>query len=247
MNEPTPEIMGAEGSHDTLRRVIASRQACKILDAACGQGVLAGYLHDRGFDVHCADIMPELLSVPGLPRKKVNLNRRLPYEDAEFDAVVCANAIHRLFNPAGAMREFHRILRPGGRLYLNLNNYASIESRVRFLFFGSIELRPWEEGIDPLEDPEADVRIRIMYPQLAQFLEAAGFRIVQTLPAPPRPKHGWLAPLAGLVWLASQLLPERKRRENFLKETNGRAILFGGYYALVEAVKAADLPAPPPR
>jgi SAM-dependent methyltransferase len=246
VTEGTAEIMGAERSHDTLHRVLASREPCKILDAACGQGVLALALRDRSFDVHCADIIPELFEVEGLPFKQVNLNRRLPYEDGEFDAVVCANAMHRLFNPAGAAREFHRILRPGGRVYINLNNYASIETRVRFLLYGSIERRTWEEGVDPLDDPEADVRIRIMFPQLAQYLQAAGFRIERVLPAPPRLRHRWLAPLAGLVWLVSRLLPEKERRDHCLEETNGRAILFGGYYVLVEAVREtepADAPA----
>jgi SAM-dependent methyltransferase len=240
--------MGAEGSHDTLRRVLAEREPCKILDAACGQGALARYLRDQSFEVHCADIMPELFKVDGLLVKKANLNRRLPYEDAEFEAVVCANAMHRIFNPAGAVREFHRILKPGGNLYINLNNYASIETRIRFLLYGSIDRRPWEEGISPLDDPEADVRIRIMYPQIVQYLEASGFRVLRVLPASPPLKHQWLAPLAGLVWLVSRVLPKSKRRENCLDETNGRAILFAGYYFLIEAVKetaSADAPATP--
>ena len=118
--------MGAERSHGTLLQVLASAEPTKVLDAACGQGSLALRLQELGWDVHCADIMPELFKVPDLPVKKANLNRALPYADAEFDAVVCANAMHRLFNPAGAVREFYRILRPGGRLYINLNNYASI-------------------------------------------------------------------------------------------------------------------------
>lgn len=136
--------MGDERSHDTLREVLAATPPCKILDAACGEGALARHLDDLGFDVHCGDILPELFKAEGLPVRAVNLNRPLPYEDGEFDAVVCANAIHRLFNPAGAIREFHRILRPGGRLFLNMNNYASIETRIRFLVFGSIERREWK-------------------------------------------------------------------------------------------------------
>ena len=194
MSQADAVVMGAEQSHDTLRRVIASREPCKILDAACGQGALARYLHEMGWDVHCADILPELFRADDLTVKKANLNRRLPYEDTEFDAVVCANAMHRLFNPAGTVREFYRILKPGGRLYINLNNYASIETRVRFLIFGSIDQRKWEEGLDPSQDPEADVRVRIMYPQVAQYLEAAGFRIARVMSAPPSLKHWRLAP-----------------------------------------------------
>jgi SAM-dependent methyltransferase len=229
--------MGAEHSHDTLRQILASRKPCKVLDAAAGQGTIAEYLLGLGWDVHCADIFPEAFKVEAVPIRKVNLNRELPYEDASFDAVICANAIHRLFNPAGAMREFHRILRPGGSLYLNFNNYASIETRVRFLLFGSIETREVEQGIDPKDDPESDVRIRVMYTQLAQYLEAAGFEIVSVLPAPPRLSHHWLAPLAVLIWLLSKLIPAEKRRRNRLDVVNSRSILNWGHYALLEAIK----------
>lgn len=231
--------MGDERSHDTLREVLAATPPCKILDAACGEGALARHLDDLGFDVHCGDILPELFKAEGLPVRAVNLNRPLPYEDGEFDAVVCANAIHRLFNPAGAIREFHRILRPGGRLFLNMNNYASIETRIRFLVFGSIERREWEEGLDPLRDPEADVRIRIMYPQVAQYLQTAGLRVVDVRTAPPLLQRRWLAPLAALVRLASRFVPSRTRELNYLDRTNDTPILFGGHYILIEAVKEA--------
>ena len=120
----TADVMGAAHSHDTLRERIAARKPGKILDAAAGQGALAAALRDLGWDVHCADIFPGAFKIPDLPIRKVNLNHEIPYEDASFDAVVCANAIHRLFNPAGALREFYRVLRPGGSLYVNFNNYA---------------------------------------------------------------------------------------------------------------------------
>lgn len=236
MTNEVPPVLGSPTSHETLRKILASRTPCKVLDAATGHGALAHYLKNLGWDVHCLDIMPELLMVEGVPIHKVNLNRRLPFADESFDAIVCANAIHRLFNPAGAVREFHRILRQGGRLYLNFNNYACIETRVRFLLYGSLDIRPWEEGLDPLKDPEANVRVRLMYPQLAQYLDAAGFRIQRVLPTPPRLRYRWLLPLAGLISLLTKLIPEEKRRLNFMTVTNSRAILCG-YYAVLEAEK----------
>jgi SAM-dependent methyltransferase len=233
-----PSVMGADTSHETLRAVLSQRPPGKVLDAACGEGVLAKFLNGRGWEVHCADIFPELFKLDGIPITKANLNRPLPFEDASFDAVVCANAMHRLFNPAGAVLEFFRILRPGGRLYLNVNNYASIETRLRFLFYGSLDHRgAYEEGVKPLDDPEGDVRHRIMYPQLDQYLEAAGFETVQVRSAPPRLRHRWLAPAAGIVWLLGRVVPARKRAANRLQVTNARPILFGGYYYLVEAVR----------
>lgn len=232
-------VMGSARSHDTLRRVLSSREPCKVLDAAAGQGAVAEFLHGMGWDVHCADIFPDTFKPQDIPIRKVNLNRELPYLSGEFEAVVCANAIHRLFNPAGAIREFHRILESGGRLYLNFNNYASIETRVRFLFYGSIEARgaEAEQGVNPLDDPEADVRNRIMYLQLAQYIEAAGFDIVAVRAAPTRPGRLWQAPVSWFVWLVSRLLSQGKWKENRLDVVNSESILRGGHYALLEAVK----------
>jgi SAM-dependent methyltransferase len=231
--------MGAEDSHGALREALARHQPCRVLDAACGQGALAQFLIDRGWDVQCADIFPENFKLKGVQCRKANLNHPLPFEDAAFDTVICANAIHRLYNPAGACREFYRILRPGGRLFLNANNYASVDMRLQFLIYGSIDTRDSsiEEGINPVGDPEGNVRIRVMFPQIAQYLEAAGFVIQSVDPAAVRFKHKVLRPIAWLAWLFGRLSPAKKRRRNYTAYTNGRAILRGGHYALIQAVK----------
>jgi len=232
--------MGHHQSHDTLRRILADQQPCKILDAACGQGALTEYLNDLGWDVSSADIYPELCRVEGITPLKVNLNRALPYKDNQFDAIVCANAIHRLFNPAGAMREFSRILRPGGKLYLNTNNYATIEHRLRFLLTGSIDYRDpsIEEGIVPQAEPEGYVRVRIMFPQILQCLKAAGFELKGVKETRPYLTHNWLKPVASLVRFGSKLF--KRFQIEGLEYTNASPILTGGYYYLILAEKVSD-------
>lgn len=234
-----PMIIGAQDSHGTLRDALAQHKPCLVLDAACGEGALARFLIELGWDVQCADIFPELFKIENISCRKANLNHTLPFADASFDAVICANAIHRLYNPAGACREFHRILRPGGRLFMNANNFASIDMRLRFLIYGSIDIRDRsiEEGIDPVGDPEGNVRIRVMFPQIMQYLEAAGFVIQSVDPAAVRLKHKILRPVAWLIWFLSQLLPAKKRRRNYTAYTNGSAILRGGHYVLIQATK----------
>ena len=44
----------------------------------------------------------------------------LPFADASIDAIVCAQAFH-WFEPHAALGEFHRVLKPGGRLALLWN------------------------------------------------------------------------------------------------------------------------------
>lgn len=41
--------------------------------------------------------------------------RRLPFEDASFDALLCMDAVNHLLDRAGVLREWRRVLKPGGR------------------------------------------------------------------------------------------------------------------------------------
>ena len=153
------------------------------------------------------------------------------------ESVVFANAVHRLYNPAGAIREFYRILRPGGRLYLNANNFASIDLRLRFLLFGSFEYRPPENWSNPSVAPEGTVRTYINYGQLANHIEAAGFDIVRLLPAAVRLRHRLMAPVAWIVRAATWMIPKSKADPEYVSASSSGAILSGGYYYLVEAKK----------
>ncbi len=45
-------------------------------------------------------------------------SENMPFEEASFDIVTCANSFHHYPNQAAAVREMFRVLRPGGRLVL---------------------------------------------------------------------------------------------------------------------------------
>jgi ubiquinone/menaquinone biosynthesis C-methylase UbiE len=47
----------------------------------------------------------------------------LPFEDASFDSANIANAVHCLPDVAGALRDIHRVLKPGGTLATNVLLY----------------------------------------------------------------------------------------------------------------------------
>jgi SAM-dependent methyltransferase len=42
----------------------------------------------------------------------------IPVGDGSFDAVVCNAVLEHLYDPEAAVRELHRVLRPGGTLYM---------------------------------------------------------------------------------------------------------------------------------
>ena len=78
---------------------------------------------------------PELKGQPHGPDPHLNLNvnidRLNPIEGASFDAVVASHVIEHLANPLRALQEFHRVLRPGGRLVLIVPDRTRTFDHVR--------------------------------------------------------------------------------------------------------------------
>jgi ubiquinone/menaquinone biosynthesis C-methylase UbiE len=114
-----------------LDRIDWSR-ATAVLDVGCGSGwavsKAAARLHraGRGGALACGcDISEGMLrrraADPGQPDTAAFVAasaQALPYRDGSFDAVICTAAFHHFPAPAEALREFRRVLRPGGRVLI---------------------------------------------------------------------------------------------------------------------------------
>lgn len=100
---------------------LAPQDGERILDVACGTGFALARLAEMpfGLDLAGVDINLHMLSRSRLP-STVDLvhadARHLPFADGRFDAVITLNALHYLDDPAIAIEEMARLLRPGGRL-----------------------------------------------------------------------------------------------------------------------------------
>lgn len=95
-----------------------------VLEVAPGPGYLAIELARRGAGrVAGIDISHTFVRIARENAQRAGVQvefqhgdaARLPYPDGSFDLVVCTAAFKNFTDPAGALDEMHRVLRPGGR------------------------------------------------------------------------------------------------------------------------------------
>jgi len=96
-----------------------------ILEAGCGLGAWVIYLSERGYDI--AGIDNDALVIDRLKEWKPTLKvscgdiRELPFEDGALAAVVSLGVMEHFEEGCGdAMRETHRVLKPGGLLFFTV-------------------------------------------------------------------------------------------------------------------------------
>jgi 2-polyprenyl-3-methyl-5-hydroxy-6-metoxy-1,4-benzoquinol methylase len=117
-----------------IERVIEEHKLTgRILDYGSGVGQLTRRLlaMNRFDSVTAADIMkaPEDLA-PAVEWIEQDLNSMVPGYTAAFDIVVSAEVIEHLENPRFTVREFFRLLRPGGTVIITTPNNESIRSLI---------------------------------------------------------------------------------------------------------------------
>ena len=231
--------LAREETHDKVVEMMEKEPKGKVLDVPTGTGVLAGRLKKNGFDVSCCDINPAYFSIPDLSMDIGNLNQTLPYPDLSFDYVICLDGIEHTENPFNTLREFRRILRSGGKLFLSTPNILNIEQRVHYLFTGCLSKIPSHETIREVWNNDLSMAhlSPLGYPLLRFVMEHYGFRVLRLEKDRPKPKMIWLRPLAWVIRLSGRFA-SRKRRENYrLDETMSEEILMGGNTLIVVGEK----------
>jgi len=240
----SPVALAHEAIHDTVVGILADQPRGVLLDVPAGEGALAARLIEAGFDVRCCDLYPEIFRLDGVDVHRGNLDAELPFGDQSFEYVTCLEGLEHIENPQQAMREFARVLKPGGHLIVSVPNILNIEERLKWLLYGYTShfkpiSRPAVERLRAEYDDRVEIAAHINpigYSELRHILEKNGFEIVKLLRDKPKGKTWLYWPIVAMIRLVSNLTPEQKRSERWTMELASNEVLLGGNTLIVHAV-----------
>lgn len=221
--------------HAHVRRELASAlphgKPARILDAGCGTGGLIRRLvaEHANWVWTGVDVAPEACA---LARERCGATileakaEALPFGENEFDAIVSADVLYHVDDDGAALREFFRVLRPGGVVVINVPAYrwlwsyhdeatqarrryarGEVGEKMRAAGFGAVRATHWNmlplplvivrRKLLPAPSGGSDVRL---YPAAVEAVLRGAMAV----------ERGWIAAGGGLALGSSILAVGRK-------------------------------------
>ena len=88
----------------------------RILDVGCGINKRPGCIGVDQNPASCVDVVVDLEHFP------------YPFADCSVDRIIAIHVIEHLDDVIGAMQEFHRVVRPGGTVWIETPHYTDFSS-----------------------------------------------------------------------------------------------------------------------
>ncbi|MFI7133016.1 class I SAM-dependent methyltransferase [Nonomuraea sp. NPDC050153] len=169
----------AQLSSHTVGPLLDRACAPRLLDVGCGTGVVTSAALALGAQVTAVDADPGMLRLTARRHPYATIRRAalpdLPFDDEEFDAIAGNFVINHVPDTAGALKELHRVLRPGGTIALTW--WKSDEMTATNVFADAIA----DAGV-PYEPPARPFTGNDTPRRFTELLEAAGFEAAAVEP-----------------------------------------------------------------
>lgn len=122
---PFTKVQGHLDAIQTLISMSKVQATDRVLDVACGPGIVACEFAKVAQQVTGIDVTPAMINVAENRQHELGLVNlcwkqgdalSLPFADDYFDVVIARYSFHHLLAPAVALKEMIRVCKPGGRV-----------------------------------------------------------------------------------------------------------------------------------
>lgn len=149
----------------------------RVMEIGCGRGGLSNYLshiHTKPCEIYACDFSENGLQIARekyMSRPQINWVRQdiqdLSFENEFFDTIISCETLEHVANPARALTELYRTLKPGGTVFLTCPNYFNLFGL--WCIYRSVIGKPYTEG-----QPYVNY---LLLPALLRMIRRAGFGI----------------------------------------------------------------------
>jgi ubiquinone/menaquinone biosynthesis C-methylase UbiE len=185
----------------------------RILDVGAGTGILAGQVATIHGD---STLFTVEISTEQLNKRQQNLNNlhslqgdahNLPFLENRFDVAYCRYLLEHVLQPIHVLKEIYRVLKPGGKFYIQENNILVHVFYPDCPYFTSV----WQKFVQLQKSLGGDAEIG---KRLFLFLKQTGFQKIQLSIQPEIHAAGsqsfsnWVENIIGNIRSGEQLLLE---------------------------------------
>ena len=218
---PLRRLFRSGHAYDDIAALLATVEPKGLcLDLPAGKGVNTEGIRAAGFEPVAADIFPREAAAKGSPAVLADFNEPLPFADETFAAVLCSEGIEHCHRQMDLLREFWRILRPGGALLITTPNILNLRARLAWLLAGHryfksepVNEATYVRGYSDEGRPYFGHVFLVPYNVLRFMVRVVGFERVRVATAKYSASSLLLAPVLWLpVWATTRRLLGKLRR-----------------------------------
>jgi SAM-dependent methyltransferase len=129
------EFVFGGGDRGSIFAALVGGPGRRVLDLGCRTGALTQH-YAAGNEVVGVDVDHDALARAterlGIETVWADVEEGLPFDDDSFDVVAAGELLEHLADPAAAVRNVHRVLRPGGRFVGSVPNAFRLKSRIAY-------------------------------------------------------------------------------------------------------------------
>ncbi|MBE7703757.1 MAG: class I SAM-dependent methyltransferase [Cyanobacteria bacterium SIG28] len=186
----------------------------KMLDFGAGCGSIATILRDKGFDIECIELDPDLQSV--LKEKEfVVFDNIMGYQDNSIESIVSFNVFEHIENDKKVLEEIYKKLKPDGKFFFFVPAYSFLYSEFdrKLGHFRRYDLKP---VVSILEECGFKI-LSFEYVDSIGFILALIYKIFR--------KNGKIS-IFSILFYDKILLPITKLTDKFYKKKFGKNLAF---------------------